>query len=367
MKFVIGSGQSNAVGGDGSEGGDLTPNTRVKVWNGSAWATATPGVSPFYPTEPGKLPRNNVFWNFCKRLQEETNEDVYFVLSGLGETPISEWAAPSGQQWVNLDTAVKAALATEQLSGRTSPDYFLWFHGGADTGNTNYRADFLALRAAAISSGWLTTTTPIICGEIKADNEAKAATIELLNDPISHAWMGYASNANIPRPKGIPHPTGDGCVTFGRNRFYNAAMNIPRRNPAVYKPWTPILIAEPSPTIVYAETETYGGSYLSGGIVHAWFKIKLSSIARGAGPLYIGGLPYTPSPSAPGLGGYSHTAIATDVSGLNFNDPMPLAMRTAGENGLRLFRVTPSGTQSLNRANITEKFTMAGSLIYPID
>lgn len=370
MKVVIVSGQSNAVGGGGSEGGDLTPNTHVKVWNGSAWITAAPGTAPFYPTESGKQPRNNVAWNACKRLQEETGEDVYMILSGLGSTPISAWAYPTGAQWIALDASAKGAFASAPLSGRTTPDYFIWLHGGSDTGNTHYKADFLALRDAAIGEGWLSETTPTVCGEIYANNEAKAAVIDLLNDPMSFSWMNFASNAGIPIIPPLPHPTGPGCVEYGRNSLYPAMMDIPRRYPRMFMNWVPTLIAlTTNPTVTYDGSQTYGGSYLlADGLVFAWFKLTLKTLSGGSGALHVSGLPYVPSLSAPALCGFTQSAVAVEVDGLNGMDyPTTILMKTNGENGIRLMRSTASGTFGLVPSKITGTFTLSGSISYFTD
>lgn len=368
MKLVILSGQSLIPGGGGSEGGDLTPNSHVKIWNGSAWVTAAPGTAPFFPTESGKQPRNNVGWNFCKRLQEETGEDVYMILSGLGSTPISAWAYPAGAQWAALDTAVKHALATPQLAGRSSPDYFLWIQGGSDTGNTHYRADLEALRAAMIAQGWLTDTTPFICGETHANNEAKTATQELWSDPASYAWMGYASNADIEMHPVYPHPTGAGCVDYGRNRVFAAAMDIPRKYPRKFRRWTPTLLTNGAqPTVAYDFEKTYGGAFIDDdGRVTAWFRLTLASLTGGSGGMIVGGLPFVPSVNTPGMLAMTQASVATDVTGANIDPAQPILLGLCPE-GIRLLRPIVAGTQGLTPARATGTFSLRGSVSYFVD
>lgn len=362
--LIVITGASNSVGSPYSAGGDLTVNSNVKAWNGTEFVTATPGQAPFPAATPV---RNNVAWNFCKKLQEMTGATVYFVLSGSPGTPISAWDQPNGPQWIALDTAVQGALASPEMSDIDHADCLIWYHGGADDENDHYRDDFMELRDSCINSGWLTETTPVLVGEIVDNNIAKSQTIELLNDPISHPWMGYASNAGIERLPGNQHPTGDGCVEAGRNRFYPAFLNIPRKTPQIYKQWTPVLCAPAMPDLAYVEHETYGGSYLVNGVVFVWFKLTLASLSGGSGALTITGLPYQPGLSIPAQGAHFQTGVPVEVSGVNLTGEETLVMRTYGAFGIKLMRSTVNGTAALTVAKITGSFTLAGSLTYFID
>lgn len=229
MKFVIGSGQSNAMGGGGSEGGNQTINNRVFAWDHSIndWVVATPGNLPFYPTEPGQQPRNNIIWNACKDLQVATGEDVYMVLSGEGSTSITKWNPVDGEQWELLDGRVKDALASPEMvaAGKTVADYFLWFQGENTYANLNYGERFLEMRNAAITEGWLEEDTRVIAGEIIADNRSKQDLLNLIGSG-DNEWLHMAVNTDIPT-SGL-HFTGSGSVTFG-HRFFDAMFETNNR------------------------------------------------------------------------------------------------------------------------------------------
>ena len=221
--FIVGSGQSNALGGNGGEGGDQTPNPRVKVWNGTQWTVATLGVAPFAVTSP---PRNNPIWHFCKKLQERWDADVYFVLSATAGRPISDWAAPNGPEWIKLDTAVKAAMGTVELVGKPI-DYFVWFQGEADTANTHYREDFVALREAGMNEGWWKKDTPVLAGELIDKTGLAYAAIAQMSEDFP--WFRMVPNRNAQRVGGGSALfTGDGYTSYGRSLFFPASLVTPK-------------------------------------------------------------------------------------------------------------------------------------------
>lgn len=221
--FIVGSGQSNALGGQGGEGGDQTPNPRVKVWDGTAWVVAQLGVAPFAVTSP---PRNNAFWHFCKKLQERYDCDVYFVLSAKGATPIAEWEAPNGPEWVKLNSAVNAARATPELANKPV-DYFLWFQGEGDVQNSHYRQDFVALRSAAMDAGWMTRDTPVLAGEILNKQALSYQAMLGMNDTF--VWFRLVPNKGAEQVgAGSAHFTGDGYVYYGRSLFFAASLITPK-------------------------------------------------------------------------------------------------------------------------------------------
>lgn len=364
--FVVGSGQSNAIGGAGGEGGDQTVNENVKIWNGTNWVPATLGVEPFAVTTPPY--RNNAFWNFCKKLQEETGETVYFVLSGKGNTPISAWSYPSGTEWIKLNTSVLSALASPELSGKSSPDYFLWFQGENDHANTSYKSDFLEFRNKCILSGWMTNTTKVIAGEIINNNcEAKKALFSLLGDADT-SWFDIAPNLNVGVSDSGPHFTGAGYVDYGRGSFYETAIQLPRDTTNKYYKWTPFFDASTSkPTIVYNESGTYGGMAINGNIAHVWFKITMTSMTGGSGALYIKGMPRFPSATIPNNAGFFSSGIAGEVVNTNIANG-PVILRVAGGNGIRLFKTNSFGeTVSVSVSDITGTTTISGSITYLIN
>lgn len=220
VQFVIGSGQSGAVSGPGMEGGNQTINTHVKVWVSDHWEVARPGQPPF-STEGGNDPYNNVLWNACKKLQEDTGEDVYFVLSGKGGTPISEWA-PGELQWNRLDNAVTGAMASPELAGKTVADYFLWYHGGSDSGNPHYTADFLDLRNRMVSEGFIASDTITVAGEHLLPGRANEAMLELILSGTA-PWLRMAYDDDLEWVG--RHPTGASCVEYGR-RWFEASQQI---------------------------------------------------------------------------------------------------------------------------------------------
>lgn len=366
--LVIGSGQSNALGGNGGEGGDQTVNSRVKVWRNGAWDTATLGSEPFAVPVEGQLPRNNAIWNFCKRLQEVRGCEVYLVLVAKGGAPISTWAAPAGEQWVKLNTDALAALASDDMQDKCGPDYFFWFQGENDYANTNYLTDFLTLRDNAIAAGWLQRETPVIAGEIVPNgSQSKNALFELLADR-SATWFNIAPNEGIEISGTGPHFTAQGYIDYGRKSFFNTAMRTPRGDLPFYRSWTPILtFANGSTSIQYDIENTYGGSHRCGNLVHAWFKAKLTGLSGASGAAFITGLPYPISATAPDKAAYVQTGIAAEVAGVNFTEPAPVLFRTAAGNGLKLLRATSTGTTSLYAADISGSFCVAGSISYFID
>lgn len=231
--FIVASGQSNAMGSNAdSTGGDQTVNPYVKAWNGSAWVTATLGVAPFSTGTPTK---NNVNFQFAKTIQENFGGTVYLVLSGQGSTSISEWLTTNATyaQWTNLNNAVNAALATTELTaaGKTSADVFTWFQGENDFANTNYGANFLALRTQAISAGWLKSTTPVIAGSIanRASQSRIALTKLTLN--FSNNWFALASNIDCPLAADGIHYTGTGYEIMGRRHWLAAWKELPKTVP----------------------------------------------------------------------------------------------------------------------------------------
>jgi hypothetical protein len=364
--FVGASGQSNILGGSaGSAGGDQTVNSRVFAWDPltSAWVTATLGQSPFDTTSSPV--RNNIAFNFCKKMQEEHDCDVYLVLSAKASQPISEWAAPSGAQWVALDAS---ATAAKNDLGKPL-DYFLWFQGEADAGDTNYKSDFLALRSAAISSGWMTAETPLIAGEIISDTAlSKAALLGLLADRDA-TWFNMAMNENIEWAAGSTvHFSGDGCVQYGRGPFYAAAKQMPRMPSPYFREWIPVIKAAGSnPTVAYDMAETLGGSYRIGNLVQAWFKIKLTGISGGAGNVFVNGLPYPIGLIAPARADFMQTGIAAEVGGLSLNPASPIIIKTVSANGLKLLKVAGGGTTGLAVSDLSSTFTMCGSITYFVD
>jgi hypothetical protein len=223
-RFVVGSGQSNALGGEGGTGGDQTVNPRVKVWNGSAWVVATLGVAPFAIDVPV---RNNAIWHFCKKLQEREDCDVYMVLSAKGNTPIADWQAPSGPEWIKLDGAVQGAAASPELADKPV-DYFVWFQGEADGSNPNYRADFIAMRTAAIAAGWMTRDTPVLAGEILNKDALSYSAIKGMSDDFP--WFRMVPNKGATKVgyPGSAHFTGDGYAYYGRSLFYPASLITPK-------------------------------------------------------------------------------------------------------------------------------------------
>jgi hypothetical protein len=211
------------VGGIGMSGGDMTLNTHVHVWTDAGWAVADPSKPPFnqdYITK-GVPPYNNSLWQACKQLQQHTGQEVYFVLSGKGATPISEWA-PGHEQWTNLDSRMHAAMATPELAGKTAPDYFFWYHGGSDSASTTYTHDFLDLRDRAIQSGWLHDDTKVIYEPMHFDREPNEDIYNMIGSG-NYPWLHTADNSGIPYYNNDRHPTGDGCVTYGE-RIYEAAI-----------------------------------------------------------------------------------------------------------------------------------------------
>lgn len=361
--LIVASGQSNIMGGTGGEGGDQTANANVKIWQPSlsAWAVAALGIEPFPVTDPI---RNNLVFNFAKKLQETHDCEVYIVLSGQGNTPISEWEAPSGQQWIDLDTAATDALASTELTGKPYPDYFLWFQGEADPYNADYKADFLALRQAAITSGWLAHDTPVIAGETFADNSlSKAALFELLGDRDA-TWFNIAPNEGMERAGTGPHFTAQGYIDYGRGPFFAASLQTPRLVAPYFKAWTPTLTGSTSaPTVNYDTSVTQGGSYRVGNVVFAWFTIKLTALWGGSGHVLINGFPYPLNASIPGGGNYMQTGVAADVTGL-VEAGGPILFKSAGPYGVRLLRANDAGTVPLYIAKINGDFTMIGSLTY---
>lgn len=363
--FIIASGQSNMMGHQEGTGGSFAINHDVLAWDGTSWCVATPGQAPFPVTIPA---RNNPAWQFCKRLQKETDRTVYLVLSGRGATAISAWAAPSGAQWIDLDTAARAALASPELSGtHTSPDYFLWLQGENDPINTDYEADFLALRSAAISSGWMTPQTPVIAGEIIADNAAKLGLLNLLQDRTA-TWFNLARNENAEISGSGPHFTGIGYDYLGQLAFYEAAKNIPRYANTHYSEWTPVLKASNDPTCTYDATDNIGGLYRLGNLVFAWFTLKLLSKSGGAGPPYIGGLPVLPSATIPANGGSRFTSVAGPTSGLNLASSSPLFLRANPGSGIYLLRNDANGNSvSLPLSEIGATAKISGSVMFMVD
>lgn len=362
--LVISSGQSNNMSGPGSEGGDQTVNPNVKAWSPTAgdWVTAELGQEPFIVGDTP--PRNNLPWNFCKQLQETEQRDVYLVLSGKGATPISAWEAPIGTEWIKLNTAALAALASPEMAGKTAPDYFTWFQGEADTANENYEAEFLALRDNAISAGWMTKHTPVIAGEIlHVTAKSKDALLNILADR-SATWFNLAPNEGMERYGTGPHFTAQGYIDYGRGPFYAATKQLPRLPSPYFREWTPELVGTTTnPTVTYDTAETYGGSYRVGNVVNVWFKIKLTSLSGGAGYPAINGLPYPINPSIPASGAYCQTGIASDVSGV-VSPCGFIILKSAGNSGIKLLRSLDAGTTPLLFSKLTGDFTMTGSLTY---
>lgn len=364
--FVAASGQSNMfAGGTGGDGGDQTVNPRVFAWDpiSYGWVVATLGQSPF-DTVSSPV-RNNIAFNFCKKMQEKHDCDVYLALSAKGSQPISEWAAPSGLQWLGLDGAASAA---KNDLGKPA-DYVLWFQGEADAGNVTYKSDFLALRSNAITSGWATAETPWIAGEIISDTAlSKSALLGLLSDRDS-TWFNMAMNENIERaPGSIVHFSGAGYVEYGRGPFFAAAKQMPRMPSPYFRLWTPVIKGSGSnPTVTYDTTETVGGSYRTGNKVEAWFRIKITAISGGSGTVFINGLPYPIGTAALASADFLQTGIAGDVSGMSSSIVSPIMIKTASGNGLKLLKAAAGGTASLTISDLTSSFAICGSITYFVD
>jgi hypothetical protein len=166
-RYYLASGQSNMVGR--GSGGPTTFSPLLKVWNnqndlsdltnlGTAW------VDPELSQRPFVNGKNNLAVHAANHIALTTGDDVRLIIVAKGDTSISEWFSASVRKaMLNRITAVLSA------AGVTALDGFWWHQGEAD--DTTSRAGYYPGRWAAMISalttdGNLTSTTPIVMGEV---------------------------------------------------------------------------------------------------------------------------------------------------------------------------------------------------------
>lgn len=361
--LVVSDGQSNSDGGQGGDGGNQTTNSHVFAWDGSGWVVATLGNAPFVTDSPT---RNNPGFNFCKRLQEETGDDVYLVQCAQAGTGIAAWDYPSGAQWQVLDTSVTDALASPEMTGKDHVDYFLWFQGEANPTMTTYKQKFLELRDACINSGWMTTSTPVIAGEIiDDDNLTKAALIELLVDG-NRDWFNIAWTGGLEIAGNGPHFTGPSYVTIGRERFYDAAMALPRNADREFVSWNPKLTCSTTPTIDYDREDTVGGLWIEGDKITAWFRLTTTNVGSGgSGGLVISGIPSALLPSGKQVNSFSFPTYSVQGLSVNSGQAAGGIVLKPTASGIVLIKNSLTGnTMNVYPGELTNTFSIRGAVTY---
>lgn len=226
--YIAGLGQSNMVGADDPINSfDNSVNSSIEVWNGSKWVTANLSTLPFSAVSPGA---NNILFQFGKKYAEENNVNVRLIYSAKGGASINYWIENGVKSVGFLDF-------TNQLSASNTKriDIILWHQGESDGNSNVYYKSFQTLLNQFRRLDQISTTTPIIAGEV-ADTPAGR-----INDKFYGNFQAFIEDRffNVAEGKDLNvideglvtnvHFNAKALTTLGRERYYDAFLEIPRR------------------------------------------------------------------------------------------------------------------------------------------
>lgn len=226
--YIAGLGQSNMVGADDPMNSfNKSIDERVQVWNGNDWVIADLSSPPFSTVSPGA---NNILFQFGKKYAEEHNVNVRLIYSAKGAKSINYWIEDGVNSVGFLDF-------TNQLSASNTKklDIILWHQGEAD-GNTDIYYQYIQkLLNQFRGLSQVSMTTPIIAGEVA--NTAAGR----VNDKFYGNFQAFIEDKffNVAKGKELDvideglvtnlHFNAKALTTLGRERYYEAFLEIPRR------------------------------------------------------------------------------------------------------------------------------------------
>ncbi|MES2774060.1 MAG: sialate O-acetylesterase [Bacteroidota bacterium] len=178
---VIATGQSNMIDRP-DPGRTNTPDSRILLWNGSAWVTWT--LAPNI---------NHLGFQFSKNVAAMQDRVVRVIVSAVNGESIDAWYAPSGARYTEIRTMITA-------SKTKAVDVILWRQGEAQ--NNDFPAEYKVKLDTVINrfrnETFFNKINPIIVGGLgssftKGGPAKYFETINELDDPS----LLYQSNTGI--------------------------------------------------------------------------------------------------------------------------------------------------------------------------
>lgn len=231
---IVSTGQSNAAG---ANSGGLNPaNSRVHVWDGTTadWGSSDFTLNPFARTTPdGNSANNNMALAMAHRVQEFTGREVFVVFDAVGGKSIDEWTITgvTSTRYAAIRAKVSAALASSELTGKTTVDAIHWQQGEEDALTHDfetYYGKFQTLIAQFRAETWATEQTPILVGapsqQLHSRYQPKAAMRQFCNKDDSFAlWINSAGLETSDNT----HYTGSALFEMGWDRMFQAWLSGP--------------------------------------------------------------------------------------------------------------------------------------------
>jgi carbohydrate esterase-like sialic acid-specific acetylesterase len=220
--YILATGQSN-INGYNSGNGDVTVNSNVEAWNGSAWVVMQPSVLPMGMQTPftasAKPSSNNPVWHFAKRIQEKTGRRVRVILMGWGGSAISNWVG-AGTNYADI-------LTEMTQMGNPKISYFIWAQGEADNGLTaaQYQTAFNSVISQFRAETFFPATTPIIISGVVESNYTVTAAAQRAIAAGSDPFIVYADSTGLADDGDSVHWSGISTVILGSQRYIDAVEN----------------------------------------------------------------------------------------------------------------------------------------------
>ncbi|RYD46542.1 MAG: hypothetical protein EOP85_07240 [Verrucomicrobiaceae bacterium] len=231
--LLVGSGQSNIA--DASISNVEIAHDKVHFWQAGAWKGA------------GETVLGAPLYHMAALLADRTGKDVYCVVTGAGGTSISAWigSGTASAQYVALDDAVTAALATDELTdaGKAAADAFVWVHGEQDASAPTYAADVVTLRGQLDGESWYDQrSAPFLLSRVSGFYDTKSSNgyvifAQQTQLDFIDPWMIVVDTLGALTTTGDyyanVHFSADGLADIGR-RLAGAYVSAPNRNARRY-------------------------------------------------------------------------------------------------------------------------------------
>lgn len=215
MKYVFATGQSN-MRGRYQGGPSFSVASRVEVWNnvnplgtdGTSWVSPTEGSAPFNSDSSTNL----ALW-FCHRMSQELDDDVRLIVVARDSSALDLWFPGTGSMF-------QECIDVHSASNAPPVDVLLWHQG--ESGGTNYKTNFLAVREGFNVFGIAEPTTPIILGglqgvRIGGTNDSYLQQLASENP----GEIYYASSLDLDHGGDGLHFAGPDLYTFGYHRYWD--------------------------------------------------------------------------------------------------------------------------------------------------
>lgn len=235
-KVLVASGQSNiaSTNAHASEGGDLTADPRIKIWNGSAWVTWEPAAG--IPAGVGAAGRNVILFQAAKEALRQGVPAVWCINDGHAGDPIAEWVATgtASPNWVALKAKLDGAFASVEFAtlGIGRVDGMIWGQGESDGSSTfsltYYQTAFETLKSQLRALPYFPRTTPITVLEMPPQPSASVTNAYIL-DALPYDSDQHTS---VTRTKGLQigadtlHWTGTAMGLIGARAYRKIAEGV---------------------------------------------------------------------------------------------------------------------------------------------